>query len=92
MIYCTVTILAILRYVKSAAGSIMGHICSFAECSLLCFCLVPFGYGYSIDLVAFGYSLGWIALISIVVGGVPRNISGISVDEILPQGMEQTKV
>ena len=32
------------------------------------FVSMPFGYGYSIGLVAFGYSLGWISLISIIIG------------------------
>ena len=70
LIYCTVTLLAILGYVKSAADvvsswGIYAHLLSVVY---FVFVSVPFGYGYSIGLVAFGYSLGWIALISIVVG------------------------
>eukprot|EP00944_MAST-04C_sp_MAST-4C-sp1_P008603 g8603.t1 len=70
LIYCTVTLLAILGYVKSAADvvSSWGVYAHLLSVVYFVFVSVPFGYGYSIGLVAFGYSLGWIALISIVVG------------------------
>ena len=70
IIYATVTLLAILGYIEQAAiiVSSWGIYAHFLCVIYFIFVSMPFGYGYSIGLVAFGYSLGWISLISIIIG------------------------
>ena len=70
VIYTAVTLLAIFGYIEQAAITISswGIYAHFLCVLYFIFVSMPFGYGYSIGLVAFGYSLGWISLISVIIG------------------------